>query len=56
MSDNMKTTTFAIYPSTRERMKQDKDEESAKRGHNLTWDEYFNDLIDLKKSELEFPK
>lgn len=41
----MKTTGFALYPSTLERMRD------YKKASGLSWDELFNRMIEHEKGE-----
>lgn len=43
--NNMRSYSLAIYPKTREKMEAIKDEKQ------MTWDELFNYLMKVEKSE-----
>ncbi len=48
--ENMKGFTVAIYPSTRKKLEIVKDEK------DMTWDELFNYLMEVEKSEKQEQK
>lgn len=45
--NNMRSYSLAIYPETREKM------EAIKNEKQMTWDELFNYLMKVEKSEQE---